>query len=174
MGKVAVAALLTTLLVAGYVVDSGVWLVDVREANGPRLVVPVPVAAARTALFLLPDDLLRLPARDVADHLPLVERTVDALRDAPDAVLLEMIDGDDSVRVALEGEALRVRVIEGEATDVELLVPLQSAEAFLRAYDAEAGSFRASALIGALRKAPRGELLRLRDRGDRVRIRRVL
>lgn len=173
MGKVAGALLLSAALVVGYVVDSGVWLVDVQEEDGPRLVVPVPVAAARTGLFFLPDDLVRLPAPDFAEHLPSVERAVEALRDAPDGVLLEVIDGDQYLRVTLEGAALRVRVIDGEATDVELLVPLESAEAFVRAYDAEAGSFRTSALIGALRKAPRGELARVSDGGDRIRIRRL-
>lgn len=173
MKKLFGAAALSAVLVAGWIAWSGVMVVDVHEADGHRVVVPVPLAFARPALALAPDEAKRLEVREVEPYLPYARRIVDALRDAPDGLLLELVDGDEHVRIWKEGKTLRVRVVEGDETDVAATIPLDSAEEVLRAYDAGGRYFRTSGLLAALRAAPRGELVNVTDGGDRIRIRRV-
>lgn len=173
MGKLAGAALLSSLLVGGVVVHQGVLTVDVDAADGSGVWVPVPVVLARGGLFFAPEEARRIEAPRAAEYLPYAGRVVEALRTAPDGVLVEVIDRDQLVRVSKEGDLLRVRAVEGDRSDIEVLVPLASGEDVVRAYDAEGRYFDTSALVGALSAAPRGELVRVDDGGSRVRIRRV-
>lgn len=167
------AAALSAVLVAGWIAWSGVMVVDVREADGDRIVVPVPLAFVRPALAFAPDDVKRLEVRDAARYMPYARRVVDALKDAPDGLLVEVVDGEEHVRIWKEGDALRVRVTQGDETDVAAVLPLGSAEKVLRAYDAGGSYFRTAGLLSALRAAPRGELVNVTEGGDRIRIRRV-
>lgn len=173
MKKFLGAAALSAVLVAAWIAWSGVMVVDVHEADGGRVVVPVPLAFARPALAFAPDDAKRIEVREVEPYLPYARRIVDGLRDAPDGLLVEIVDGDEHVRVWKEGRTLRVRVVQGDETDVAATIPLESAEKALRAYDAGGRYFRTAGLLSALSAAPRGELVNVTDGGDRIRIRRV-
>lgn len=173
MGKLAGAALLSALLVGAVVVHHGVLTVDVDAADGSGVWVPVPVVLARGGLFFAPDEARRIEAPRAAKYLPYAGRVLEALRGAADGVLVEVIDGDRLVTVTREGDLLRVRVVEGDRSDVEVIVPLESGEDVVRAYDAEGRYFETSALVGALSAAPRGELVRVDDGESRVRIRRL-
>lgn len=178
MGKVAGAALLSAVLVGGVVAHTGVLLVDVQGETGPRVWVPVPVVLARGGLLVGPEKARRIEAPGLERYLAHAGRVVDALRESPDGLLLvEVRDGDQHVTVRKEGDALRVRSLEGgrhgDRRDVEALVPLRSVEAVVRAYDAEEGHFRTGKLVGALSAAPRGDLVRVHDGESRVRIRRL-
>lgn len=173
MKKVFGAAALSAVLVAAWIAWSGVMVVDVHEADGGRIVVPVPLAFARPALAFAPDEAKRIEVREVEPYLPYARKIVDELRDAPDGLLLELVDGDEHVRIWKEGQTLRVRVVEGEERAVAATIPLASAEKALRAYDAGGHYFRTSGLLSALSAAPRGELVSVTDGGDRIRIRRV-
>lgn len=173
MSKLFGAAALSAVLVGGVVVHSGVMLVDVQEANGPRLVIPVPLAAAHAGLLFAPHEARRIPAPDVADYLPHADRAVEALREASDGLLLEVTDRGEHVTIVKEGDLLRVRVVERGDVTAEVTVPLRSIEAVVRAYDVERGTFRTSKLVQALGAAPHGEIVHVVDGGDRVRISRL-
>lgn len=172
-GKLFGAAALSAVLVAGVMVHSGVMLVDVQEADGAHLVIPVPLAIARAGLAFAPNEAKYIHAPRVAEYLPHADRAVDALRDAPDGLLLEVEDGDAHVTIVKEGDVLRVRAIDGPGSSAEMTIPLRSAEAALRAYDRERGHFRTSKLVSALGAAPHGEIVNVVDGEDRVRIRRL-
>lgn len=173
MGKLFGAALLSAVLVGGVAMHTGVVLVDVQDADGPRLVMPVPLLMARTGLVFAPDEVKRIQARDFAEYVPHAKRIVAELREAPDGTLVEVVDGDDHVTVAKEGDVLHVRALEGEETAADVYVPLASAEAAVRAYSVEGRYFRTSDLVAALGAAPRGDLIAVVDGEDRIRIRRL-
>lgn len=173
MGKLFGAAALSAVLVGGVVVHSGVMLIDVQEADGPRLVIPVPLAAAHAGLVFAPREAKYIHAPDVAEYLPDADRAIAALREADDGLLLEVADRGEHVTIVKEGELLRIRVLEGDDGVAEVNVPLASVEAAVRAYDPERGVFRTSRLVSALGAAPHGEIVNVVDGEDRVRIRRL-
>lgn len=171
MRTLAAVVLLPAFLAGGVVMNSSVLLVDVHESDGAHLVVPVPLALAQVALRFAPDEAKYLQAREVAEYLPHAKRVVQALRASPDGVLVEVRERRNDVEVVKEGEILRVRVTEGEDSNVDLDLPLASVAAMLDAYEAERGVFRTSRLIAALKTVPRGQLVHVLDGGDQVEIR---
>lgn len=171
MGRLAAAVLLPTFLVGGAVMSASVAVVDVHEADGTHLVVPVPLAVARAALAFAPPEAKHLEAPEVAEYLPHGERLVHELEGLPDGTLLEVDDSDERVKVAKEGDVLRVTARDGDRSEVDLRLPLGSVAGILRAYQVETRSFRTSDLIAALQDAPGGPLVRVLDRGDRVEVR---
>lgn len=173
MGKVLGAALLSIALVGGAAAHGGIVVVDVQEADGPRIVVPAPLALVRAGLVFAPDEVKRIEAREFAAYLPHAERAVSELRSAPEGPLVRAADGDDLVTVTKEGTALRIRAREGDGAAVDVVVPLGSAEAAVRAYDTEGGYFRTSELVAALGATPSGDLIDVVDGDQRVRVRRV-
>lgn len=171
MGKLAAAILLPTFLVGGAVMNASVMLVDVHDSDGTHIVVPVPLSLAQAALTFAPDDVKRIEAPEVAEYLPYAEGILEELRKAPDGLLIEVEERDEHVRIAKEGDVLRVHVTEGDDSNVDLSLPLSSMQAMLRSYDAERRSFRASDLVSALKSAPDGQLVHVLDGGDEVKIR---
>jgi hypothetical protein len=169
--KIALVALLP-LMVAGWTLTQrSLVLVNVQEAGGHRIVVPVPLALAQGALIFAPDEARFLEAPEMDRYLPHAERVVDALRQAGDAVYVEVTDGDEHVRVSREDDVLRVRVREGSGTEVDAQLSFASARAVLRAYDRETGRFETSKLVSALQSMPRGEVVHVLDGSDQVSIR---
>lgn len=171
MGRIAAAVMLPVFLVGGAVMNASVMLVDVHDADGTHIVVPVPLTLAQAALTFAPDEAKRIQAPELAEYLPHAGRILEELRKAPDGLLVEVEERDEHVRIAKEGDVLRIRVTEGNRTDVDLKLPLRSVQAMLGAYDEERRSFRASDLISALKSAPDGELVHVLDGGDEVQIR---
>lgn len=171
MGKIAAMALIPVLALGGVVAATPILMVDVQEAGGPRIVVPAPGPLVRAALAFAPEEARRVHAPELSRWLPHAERILEELEKAPDGVLVEVQDGEDRVRIWTEGELLRVRVREGDHSATDVRLPLRSAGAMLRAYDAEAETFRTVDMMSALYDAPRGDLVRARDGGDRVRVR---
>lgn len=169
--KLAAVAVLPALLVGGAVANTSIVTVDVDTADGPHLALPVPLPLARAGLAFAPDEARRVEVPEVAEHVPQIRRVVEALRDAPDAVIVDVEDGEEHVSVAKEGDALRVHVVDGERTTADVRLPLGSADAVLRAYDAETRSFETSELVAAVGAAPAGELVRVVDGEDEVSVR---
>jgi len=171
MNKLAAIALFPVLVVGGAVANTSVLMVDVDTAEGPDITVPVPLPMARAGLWFAPDEAKRVEALELAEHLPHARKAVAALRQAPDGVFVEVHDRDEHVKIVKEGESLRVRVIDGSRTSVDVRVPLAAAEKALDAYDREERTFDTSDLVAALGSAPRGELVHVLDGEDEVRIR---
>lgn len=169
--KFAAIAILPALLLGGAAVNTAVLMVDVDTADGPHIVLPVPLPLARAGLAFAPDDARRVEVPELAEHLPRVRRVVETLRDAPDAVVLDVEDGEEHVSVVKEGDVLRVHVVDSARTTADVRLPLGSADAVLRAYDVESRSFEASELVAALGAAPGGDLVRILDGEDEVSVR---
>lgn len=169
--KLAAVAVVPALLLGGAVVNTSVLVVDVQTPDGPHLVLPVPMPLARAGLTFAPDAAKRVEVPELAEHLPEAKKAVAALRQAPDGVFVEVHDGDEHVRISGEDDILRVHVVDGSRTTVDVRFPLAAAEAALDAYDVEHGSFDTSDLVAALGSAPGGDLVHVLDGEDEVSIR---
>ena len=170
MSKLAAIALFPVLVVGGAVVNTSVLMVDVDTPEGPDITVPVPLPMARAGLWFAPDEAKRVKAPELAEHLPHVMKAVAALRRAPDGVFVEVRDRDEHVEIVKEGDDLRVHVIDGSRTTVNVRFPLAAAQKALDAYDRDERTFDTSELVAALGSAPRGELVHVLDGEDEVRI----
>lgn len=159
----------TFLVFAGAAMNTSVLTVDVETAEAPRMVIPVPVPLAQAALVFAPDEAKRIEAPELARYLPHVKRALGALREAPDARLVEVRDAGEHVEISKEDDRLRIRVREaGEGARVDVELPLAAAEAALRSYDTGSGTFDTGELISALRSAPRGDLVHVVDGAEEV------
>lgn len=170
MSKLAAIALFPVLVVGGAVVNTSVLLVDVDTPEGPDVTVPVPLPVARAGLWFAPEQARRVKAPELAEHLPRVRKIVKALEDAPDGVFVEVRDRDEYVEIIKEDDDLRVHVIDGSRTTVDVRFPLAAAQKALDAYDRDERTFDTSELVAALGSAPRGELVHVLDGKDEVRI----
>lgn len=169
--KLAAVAIVPALLLGGAAVNTSVLVVDVQTPDSPHLVIPVPLPLARAGLALAPDEARRVEVPELAEHLPAAKKAVAALREASDGVFVEIRGRDEHVRIAKEDDLLRIRVIDGSKTKVDVSVPLAAAGEALLAYDREERSFDTSDLVAALGTAPSGELVRVLDGEDEVGIR---
>ncbi|MDP2497202.1 MAG: hypothetical protein Q8W44_04330 [Candidatus Palauibacterales bacterium] len=169
--KLAAVAIVPALLLGGAVMNTSVLVVDVQTPDSPHLVVPVPMPLARAGLAFAPDEAKRVQVPELAEHLPEAKKAVAALREAPDGLFVEVHDGDEHVRITKEGDVLRVRVIDGSRTNVNVRFPLAAAAEALEAYDVEDRSFDTSDLVAALGSGPGGELVHVLDGEDEVSIR---
>lgn len=134
-----VAALLAVFTVAGWAVligvvyaHGGLMTVRVHEADeGLDLYLPVPMVvvdgAVATASYVMPrEDWLDLHAElELGEWEPLVREILEALDDCPDAVLVEVIDDHEHIRVSKEGRNLEVRV-SSDDVDVRVSIPTRS------------------------------------------------
>lgn len=169
--KLVALTLLPLVLVGGVVMSSSILMVDVHEAGGTHLVVPVPLALAQLGLALAPDEIKYVDIDEAGRYLPYLERIVDELRDAPDGLFVEVEDGSDHVRVYKEADALKVEVDERGSETVRVSVPLASVAGIVDAWDEERRALRLTSVVGALRAAPSGDLVHVIDGDDEVRVR---
>jgi len=158
------------LLVAMVFGATGVAVVNVQESGpgGTHLVVPVPLVLAQAALTFAPHEAKYVECSDFAPYAPIAAKVVAELRKAPDFTLVEVRQDDQHVVIKKIGKCLEVRVEDGEET-VHCRVPLKAAERFLASYDGQ--GFPTKAAIWALRGAPHGELVHVRDGDDEVSVR---
>lgn len=116
----AVAALVMTalgwgLLATAVYASGGVVMVKVEDrSQGFHLTLPVPSviisAAVATANQIVPDhERLRIEAQ-LGNWGPYMEGVLEALDDTPDAVLVEVMEGDEHIVVRKRGNNLEVDV----------------------------------------------------------------
>lgn len=162
-----VAALLSlpaTLLAV--VAGTGVLVVDVREADGPHIILPVPLLLAQAAASFAPREQARIDAGELRESLPAARELLRALSRAEDGELLRVEEPGEQVVISKAGDTLRVR-IHGRGEDVAADVPLAMAEAILR--DAE-GGVAAADVVAALRQARLTDLVEVRDGHSQVKV----
>lgn len=170
--KLAALVLLPAVLIGGVVANSSIIIVNVDEGpGGTSIMVPVPLALVQIALAFAPDEIKRIEVPEVAEYLPYLDRFVTALEPVPDALLVEVEDTGDHVRVSKEGDLIKVSVREDGDERVDVSIPLSMLRGILNAYDTQGGYFRTSRLVGALRAAPSGDLVHVVDGSDEVRVR---
>jgi hypothetical protein len=120
-----------TVLVAGAAVSSEGFIyvkVHEKQPNGTNVNVLVPAALATTALHFVPDrDIKARDSEQLRECLPIIDAAIPALRDAPDGVLVEVVDAQDHVLVQKIGGSVVVDVNDEEDV-VHVSVPLSAAQ----------------------------------------------
>jgi hypothetical protein len=153
------------------VAGTGVAVVDVKEADGTRIVVPVPLLLAETAARFAPtQEATAAVNRELARarrYLPLAEEILAVVAESPDFEMVRVDDGDEHVRVSKVGDVLRVRV-ESPGESVDVNVPFDLARQALR--QGRDGRVSPGDLVAALRRARLTRIADVRDGGDHVTI----
>jgi len=168
---VAATVLAVPVAVAGAAAATGIMVVDVNPADGPHIVVPVPLGIAQMALSFVPEQELDMDdheLEELRDHLPEARELIRAIVDAPDGefVRVEQRNGG-LVTVAKRGGTLEVYV-DDDDDHVEVNVPLSLAERALE--DVASGRVRPAALLSELRSQRWTDLVEVHSGGDHVRI----
>jgi hypothetical protein len=163
-----VAILAFPLALLAAVTSLGVVVVDVREGgpDGQRIVLPIPLLAAQTALLFAPLDKHPVPIEQAARHLPVAREALQALAEGPDGLLVHVEDRDQEVRISKVGDTLQVRV-HGRGEEVSVNVPLALA---LSALPDEQGRVSRLGLAGGLSATRFTDLVDVRDGEDHVKI----
>jgi hypothetical protein len=168
---IAATALAVPVALAGAAAATGILVVDVNPADGPHIVVPVPLGIAQMALSFVPEQQLEIDDHELdelREHLPAARELIRALVDAPDGELVRVEERDGAlVTVAKRGDALEVYVDDHD-DHVEVTVPLSLAERALD--DVASGRIRPAALISELRSQRWTDLVEVHSGGDHVRI----
>ena len=142
-------------------------IVDVRQADGPRVIVPVPLFVARAALVFAPDEVAHVDVPELAEYLDVVEQIVDELLDAPDGVLVEVHDDEEHVLIAKVGDDIEIEV-DGEEEEVSVRLPLIVVADILESYDGE--EFEARDVREVLSTISRTEIVHVRTADEEVKI----
>jgi hypothetical protein len=160
------------LIVALFFGATGILLVDVREGgpDGTHIMIPVPLVLAQAALAMAPAQARHVKCDNFGQYQEMAVRLAEELSRCPDFIIAEVVEGDESVLVRKEGKCITIDVNEADE-QVHCRVPLKSVARLLDSYDGE--GFSTSAMIRALRSAPRGDLVHVRDGQDEVRITRL-
>lgn len=168
---IAATTLAVPVAIAGAAAATGIMVVDVNPADGPHIVVPVPLAMAQMAASFVPEQELGIDDHDLAElreHLPEARELVRAIVDAPDGELVRVEERNGGlVSVSKRGDALEVYVDQDD-DHVEVTVPLSLAERALE--DLASGRVRPAALISELRRQRWTDLVEVHSGGDHVRI----
>ena len=157
-------ALVTGL--AATVVGNGILVVNV-EQDGSHVVVPVPLVLARPVAAVLPAAQSRIPCPELGPYRDLALRAVRELAAADDAELVRVEEPAQTVSIRKERGQFEVRVDE-RAQQVLVRIPAAAVEEILAGYDGEA--FRAVDLAAATRHLTRGDVVRVVNGNERVRI----
>jgi hypothetical protein len=148
---------------------TGVMVVDVQEGgiDGHHFVIPVPLVLAQAALTFVPAEAKYISCPEFAPYQDLAEKVLKELESIPDAVLVEVEDGSESVRIWKDGSLIRVEVRD-DGESVDCAFPIKSALQIIEAYDGN--GFPTKAAIWGLRRAPMGTLVNVQDGDDTVKI----
>ncbi len=137
MSKIAKILLVTTVafamivmgsgvLLAASVVRSGVVKVKVHESGTDGMNIYVPAALVGIGLDVLPlvmeKDMWTEMRTDLGDWAPAAAAALQAVEDAPDAVLVDVHNDHESVQIVKEGRSLEIHVKDASGT-VEISLP---------------------------------------------------
>ncbi len=147
------------------------WLIlDVHESgpDGTRFWIPVPKAAVRLAVRVVPDQAMPdIRAAEFAEYRAGFRAVADELAKMPDAALVEITDGADRVVIRKEGGLILVEA--SDATDeVSVRVPVAALRHIADAYDGE--RFDPAQIVKALDEFPPSHFVRVREPGAEVRL----
>jgi len=150
---------------------TGVAVVDIKDSgpDGHHLTIPVPLMIAQAALTFAPDEAKYVECPKFARYQKVAATILEELEHAPDGVLVEVNDQGDHVLIRKEDNVLRISVDESSGESVECNLPLKSAIKAVLAYDGH--GFPTKAAFWALRRAPHGTLVHVKDGEDEVTVR---
>ena len=115
-------------LLAASVVQTGLVTVKVNESgpDGTHLYLPVPAILVHAGLTVLPalveEDVWEEVRTDLGEWAPVAAEALRAVEDAPDAVLVEIENEREHVRIEKDGRSLEIRVRDGK-DNFEISVP---------------------------------------------------
>ncbi|HWN42007.1 MAG TPA: hypothetical protein VNW71_07270 [Thermoanaerobaculia bacterium] len=115
-------------LLAASIVQSGLVTVKVNESgpHGTRLYLPVPAVLVHAGLSVLPalieEDVWEEVRTDLGKWAPAAAEALRAVEDSPDAVLVDIENDHESVRIEKDGRTLEIRVRDGKDS-FEISVP---------------------------------------------------
>lgn len=116
------------LLLAASVVTSGLVTVKVNETKpgGTNLFVPVPAGLLYLGMDLLPlldhNHEMARARKQMGAWAPAVEAAMQSLEDCPDAVLVDVQDRKETVKIVKVGRTIEIRV-HGDDGDVHVSLP---------------------------------------------------
>jgi len=168
--KIGAALAAVPLAMVGVVAGTGVVVVDVKEADGPRIVIPVPLILAEAAARLAPAHVTQHAMRGLERaqrYLPVAEEVVAAIAEAPDAELVSVDDGDEHVRISKVGQEFQIRV-EGRREKVSVNVPIDLVQDTLS--KVHHGRLYPEDFVAMLRQARMTTLVDVVDGDDHVKI----
>lgn len=163
-----IIAALAALLVAPLLMSWVVIDVDTAPPDNVHLKIPFPLALARVALLLVPDEDLHaeLPP-EVAAHGQQMAAAIEALERCPDATLLTVRARDANVHIAKVNGVLRIDVEADDAT-VHCAVPVEAVKRMLARWDGRHADPRM--VLDFLSACGRGPLVSVDSREAKVRV----
>lgn len=168
MLKTAALVLLSVpMLVIGLLASSSCVVVDVKQADGPRIIVPVPLVLARAALHFAPREATRVEVPELARYSELGRKLVAELTNAPDGVLVEVEGRNEHVTVEKVGDELEVEVHDGE-DDVSVRIPLELVAQVFESYDGK--TLQVADVLGALSSVSSTKLVHVKTGDEEVRV----
>jgi hypothetical protein len=163
---IAATVLATPIAAAGLVASTGVMVVDVNPADGPHIIVPVPLLAAQVAAAFVPREARTLDLDDFDDvNIQALREVVEALRQAPDGELVRVEQRDELVVVAKRGDTLEITV-DGDDDSVDVSVPLDLVGSLID----EDGELQLGKAIASLRSQRFSDLVEVHSGGDHVKV----
>lgn len=163
----AVVLLSIPILLTGLLLSSSCVVVDVKQADGSRIVVPVPLTLARAALALAPEEAAHIEVPELAEYSRLAVEILDELREAPDGVLVEVMDDDTHVLVEKVDEEIEIDV-DGRDETVSVTVPIELALEILESCDGD--GLETSRVLSALTSVSRRNLVHVRTEDEEVKV----
>jgi predicted component of type VI protein secretion system len=150
------------------------WIhIEVLEAGQKEATVKVnlPLQFARTALQLAPDDVLsegRIKVENTEFTVGDLRKMWKDLRAAGDAEFVTVNEKDSTVKISRKGERIYVNVKETDSKEeVHIEVPVSLVDALLTG---EGDTLNVEAAVAELQKMGPGEVVRVLDGEDSVRI----
>lgn len=117
-----------TLLLAGSLVAHGVVSVKLDEAKpgGTSVYVPVPAGLLYLGIDLLPlldrDGELARARQKMGAWAPIAAAALESFEDCPDAVLVDIRDHGDTVKIVKQGRSIEIHVHDRNG-DVQIILP---------------------------------------------------
>src|SRR5277367_1842503 len=127
IAKAALGLSATLAVATAYTFHEGVIRVDVDEyrSGGSHVHFWMPAIVVGLGMHVAPRHAMEKAARQTREVLPALRLGAKELRNYPDAVLVEVTQEDQHVRVATEHGKLRVDV-DGNDETVHVLLPLET------------------------------------------------
>ena len=117
-----------TFLLAGSMAVQGVVTVKVHEKgpDGTNVYVPVPAGLIYLGMDLLPlldrDHHLAQARRQMGPWAPVAAAALESIEDLPDAVLVDVRDGAETVKIVKEGRSINIQVHDHDS-NVNISLP---------------------------------------------------
>jgi hypothetical protein len=106
--------------------QGGIATVYVEEGDF-WIYVPVPVTAVEVALNFVPEPEIAEVRRELEEAKEILPAVLEALRECPDAVFVEVESGDDRVWIEKRNGSLIIKVRSSDDTNVHVRVPIRGA-----------------------------------------------